>query len=142
MRQIPRKTAYIHFGKSIEKMETGQLNASHDVEHEAVNSVNQSDGRSLGPTCKQIPFTVHAEFLQAAFDEAETAITECEVPVGCVFVKYNDISNLTLDGSSSRNNLKIISRGRNSVNATKNATRHAEMNCIDKIHFNVLKGNY
>ena len=123
-------------------METSQLNTSHDIEYEAVNSVNQSDGRSLGPTCNTIPFTVHAEFLQAAFDEAETAITECEVPVGCVFVKYNDISNLTLDKSSSRNNLKIISRGRNSVNATKNATRHAEMNCIDKIHFNVLKGNY
>ena len=123
-------------------METGQLNTSHDIEYEAVNSVNQSDGRSLGPTCKTIPFTVHAEFLQAAFDEAETAITECEVPVGCVFVKNNDMSNLTFDGSSSRNNLKIISRGRNSVNATKNATRHAEMNCIDKIHFDILKGNH
>ena len=123
-------------------METGQLNASHDVEYEAGNSVNQSDGRSLGPTSKTVPFTVHAEFLQAAFDEAETAITECEVPVGCVFVKYNDISNLAIDETTSCNNLKIISRGRNSVNATKNATRHAEMNCIDKIHFNVLKGNY
>lgn len=40
-----------------------------------------------------------------------------EVPVGCVFV-YND---------------KIIATGANLVNETKNATRHAEMICIDRV---------
>ena len=42
-----------------------------------------------------------------------------EVPVGAIF--YDTQTQ------------KIIARGCNSVNATKNATRHAEFNCIDQV---------
>ncbi|KAJ8895377.1 hypothetical protein PR048_000709 [Dryococelus australis] len=38
-----------------------------------------------------------------------------EVPVGCLFVRHG----------------QIVAEGRNSVNETRNATRHAEMNCVD-----------
>lgn len=52
-----------------------------------------------------------------ALIEAKKALTEySEVPVGCVFL---------LDK-------KIIARGHNLVNTSKNATRHAEFVCIDQ----------
>lgn len=56
-------------------------------------------------------------FMHEAFVEARTALAEGEVPVGCVFV---------VDSA-------VIARGRNSVNAERNATRHAEMNCVDQV---------
>ncbi|KAM7361698.1 tRNA-specific adenosine deaminase 2 [Cochliomyia hominivorax] len=56
-------------------------------------------------------------FMEDAFDEARLALSCGEVPVGCVFI-YNG---------------KIIARGGNQVNATKNATRHAEFICIDQV---------
>jgi tRNA-specific adenosine deaminase 2 len=59
------------------------------------------------------------EYMQEAFVEAEKALEIGEVPVGCVFVDIND-------------NNKIVARGCNSVNASKNATRHAELNCVDQ----------
>lgn len=58
-------------------------------------------------------------FMLEAFKEAESALLKGEVPVGAVFV---DIKSG-----------QIVARGCNSVNATKNATRHAEINCIDSI---------
>lgn len=48
---------------------------------------------------------------------ANVALTFGEVPVGCIFL-YKD---------------EIIAEGRNNVNETRNATRHAERNCIDLI---------
>ncbi len=57
--------------------------------------------------------------MQEAFDEARKALEIGEVPVGCVFVDATTKS--------------VIARGRNSVNQTKNATRHAELNCIDQV---------
>lgn len=56
-------------------------------------------------------------FMHEAFVEARTALAEGEVPVGCVFV---------VDGA-------VVARGRNTVNAERNATRHAEMNCVDQV---------
>ena len=56
-------------------------------------------------------------FMEEAFGEARLALAAGEVPVGCVFI-YNG---------------NIIARGSNEVNATKNATRHAEFVCIDKV---------
>lgn len=56
-------------------------------------------------------------FMEAAFSEARLALAAGEVPVGCVFI-YNS---------------NIIARGGNEVNATKNATRHAEFVCIDQV---------
>ncbi|XP_072387718.1 tRNA-specific adenosine deaminase 2 [Diabrotica undecimpunctata] len=56
-------------------------------------------------------------FMDKAFFFAKEALSVQEVPVGCVFV-YHD---------------NIIALGRNTVNETRNATRHAEINCIEDI---------
>ncbi|XP_073820091.1 tRNA-specific adenosine deaminase 2 [Musca autumnalis] len=56
-------------------------------------------------------------FMSEAFVEARRALSVGEVPVGCVFVYQGN----------------VIARGANEVNATKNATRHAEFICIDQI---------
>lgn len=58
-------------------------------------------------------------FMEEALKEAKKSLYEFqEVPVGCVFVQ---------------NNNEIIARGHNLVNETKNATRHAELVCIDQV---------
>lgn len=62
------------------------------------------------------------QFMDAAFEQAREALAAGEVPVGCVFVR-DDV---------------IVARGRNTVNLTRNASRHAEMNCIDQV---LSKGN-
>lgn len=54
--------------------------------------------------------------MDEALNLAAEALEVGEVPVGCVFV-YND---------------KAIARGCNTVNETRNATRHAELNCMDQ----------
>lgn len=56
-----------------------------------------------------------AEFMELALEQAKFALDNLEVPVGCVIVE---------DG-------KVISSGSNKTNATRNATRHAEMEAID-----------
>ncbi|XP_040570421.1 tRNA-specific adenosine deaminase 2 [Lepeophtheirus salmonis] len=58
------------------------------------------------------------EYLEIAFSLAKEALDAGEVPVGCVFV---------------RNNKEIVAQGRNEVNATRNATRHAELVAIDTV---------
>ena len=55
--------------------------------------------------------------LQKAFELAEEALDNDEVPVGCVFVKSN----------------RVICEGRNRVNETKNATKHAEFVAIEAL---------
>lgn len=54
--------------------------------------------------------------MDEALDLATEALEAGEVPVGCVFV-YND---------------EAIAKGHNTVNETRNATRHAELNCMDQ----------
>ncbi|XP_073999924.1 tRNA-specific adenosine deaminase 2-like isoform X3 [Rhodnius prolixus] len=56
-------------------------------------------------------------WMKVALKHAEQALRDGEVPVGCLFIKHNN----------------IIAEGRNEVNVTKNATRHAEMMCIDTV---------
>ncbi|EGT37151.1 hypothetical protein CAEBREN_03345 [Caenorhabditis brenneri] len=56
-------------------------------------------------------------FLEKAFDLAQEALNEDEVPVGCIFVV----------------NGKEIGRGRNRVNETGDPTRHAEMVAVTEI---------
>ncbi|XP_076045403.1 tRNA-specific adenosine deaminase 2 [Oratosquilla oratoria] len=58
-----------------------------------------------------------SKWMDEAFTMAQEALQVGEVPVGCTFV-YKD---------------EIVGKGRNSVNKTKNATRHAEMNCVDEV---------
>lgn len=55
--------------------------------------------------------------MENALSNARQALANQEVPVGCVFVYRNE----------------IIADGANLVNDTKNATRHAEFICIDKV---------
>ncbi|NXE80213.1 ADAT2 deaminase, partial [Cochlearius cochlearius] len=49
--------------------------------------------------------------------QAKEALEKGEVPVGCLLV----------------HNGEVVGRGRNEVNETKNATRHAEMVAIDQV---------
>lgn len=55
--------------------------------------------------------------MEDALTNARRALANQEVPVGCVFVYQNE----------------IIAEGANLVNDTKNATRHAELICIDQV---------
>lgn len=57
------------------------------------------------------------DFMKRALELASEALIAQEVPVGCIF---------TING-------QIIAESRNCVNATKNPTRHAEINCIDTV---------
>ncbi|KAJ8941942.1 hypothetical protein NQ318_013275 [Aromia moschata] len=57
-------------------------------------------------------------FMEKAFFYAHEALAAQEVPVGCIFVYKSE----------------IIALGRNTVNETRNATRHAEMNCVDQVN--------
>lgn len=57
------------------------------------------------------------DFMEAALSVARLAKQNGEVPVGCVFV-YDH---------------QVIATGANLVNQTKNATRHAELICIDQV---------
>eukprot|EP00249_Psilotum_nudum_P013383 c24301_g3_i3 orf=652-1227(-) len=56
-------------------------------------------------------------FMRLALDEARDALTRKEVPVGCVLVEKG----------------QVIASGSNRSNETRNATRHAEMEAIDKV---------
>lgn len=55
--------------------------------------------------------------METALEEAKNSLRAGEVPVGCLFI-YKD---------------QVIASGSNTVNETHNATRHAEMNCIDQV---------
>lgn len=57
------------------------------------------------------------KWMDCAFDMARDALKNGEVPVGCLMV-YND---------------QVVGKGRNEVNETKNATRHAEMVALDQL---------
>lgn len=60
---------------------------------------------------------IEQSFMEKAFQFAYEALESQEVPVGCIFVHKND----------------IVAFGRNTVNETRNATRHAELNCINQV---------
>ena len=55
--------------------------------------------------------------MQAALQMAQEAYDSGEVPVGCVFVK----------------NSEIVARAGNETNQTRNATRHAEIICLENL---------
>ena len=59
----------------------------------------------------------HVYWMQKTFYLAQDALKAGEVPVGCLFV-YKD---------------EVIATGKNEVNQTKNATRHAELVAVDKV---------
>lgn len=55
--------------------------------------------------------------MEKALVSAERALVNGEVPVGCLFVCGEE----------------MLAEGANAVNETKNATRHAEMLCVDTV---------
>lgn len=59
----------------------------------------------------------HLCWMREAMNMAEEAMAAKEVPVGCVFVRDN----------------QIIAKARNRTNELRNATRHAELEAIDDI---------
>lgn len=59
------------------------------------------------------------QLFEECFEQAKLALVEKEVAIGCLFY-HKDWD-------------RVLAKGRNSVNITKNATRHAEMNCIDDL---------
>ncbi|XP_063089479.1 tRNA-specific adenosine deaminase 2 isoform X2 [Cavia porcellus] len=58
-----------------------------------------------------------AKWMEEAMRMAKEALKNTEVPVGCLMVYNNE----------------VVGKGRNEVNQTKNATRHAEMVAIDQV---------
>ncbi|ERM99019.1 tRNA-specific adenosine deaminase 2 isoform X2 [Amborella trichopoda] len=66
---------------------------------------------------KEDDFQFSMTFMGLALEQAKFALDNLEVPVGCVIVE---------DG-------KVIGFGSNRTNETRNATRHAEMESIDKL---------
>jgi tRNA-specific adenosine deaminase 2 len=67
-----------------------------------------------------------ASFMQLAINQAESALTHGEVPVGCVFVGADNY---------------VITTGFNLTNETRNGTRHAELVAIDKLLFSSAGGD-
>ncbi len=59
----------------------------------------------------------HTLWMEKAFEHAKLAFDNREVPIGCLLVMDEEA---------------IIGRGKNDVNRTKNATRHAEMMAVDE----------
>nr|XP_042118201.1 tRNA-specific adenosine deaminase 2 isoform X3 [Peromyscus maniculatus bairdii] len=57
------------------------------------------------------------KWMEEAMRMAKEALENTEVPVGCLMVYNNE----------------VVGKGRNEVNQTKNATRHAEMVAIDQV---------
>ena len=81
---------------------------------------------------------IEEHYMRQALDVARAALEVGEVPVGCVIVlrdpdeqrdckgSMNPIDSETCDGV-------IVSHGANQVNATRDATRHAELVAIDRM---------
>lgn len=79
------------------------------------------DMKEASSFCKE---ESHSMWMYKAFDLAEEAYKKGEVPVGCVIV-YDD--------------KKVLGVGKNQVNQTKNATRHAEGVAIDDALRNTIE---
>ncbi|XP_077566513.1 tRNA-specific adenosine deaminase 2 [Stigmatopora nigra] len=70
------------------------------------------------PTFEFCPTDVEvAKWMDIAFDMAKEALENGEVPVGCLLVHQD----------------QVVGKGRNQVNETKNATRHAEMVALEQL---------
>lgn len=81
---------------------------------------------------------IEEHYMRQALDVARATLEVGEVPVGCVIVlrnpdeqkdckgSTNSIDSATCDGV-------IVSHGANQVNATRDATRHAELVAIDRM---------
>ena len=95
---------------------------STDEQHHAVEAKNTEPNLSSSST-----YTSEDEaYMRLALQVAERALQLGEVPVGCVLVYDNP-----KEGPSSSS--VVVSHGANQVNATRDATRHAEIVAIDRL---------
>ena len=74
----------------------------------------------------------HEYFMSLALKVAQSALSIGEVPVGCVIVlrEFDSIKN---DDKELAPGGIVVSHGANQVNATRDATRHAECVAIDRM---------
>ncbi|XP_006891727.1 PREDICTED: tRNA-specific adenosine deaminase 2 [Elephantulus edwardii] len=79
---------------------------------EAKAASSMANGAACSVSAEEIE-----KWMEAAMNMAKDALENLEVPVGCLMVYNNE----------------IVGKGRNEVNQTKNATRHAEMVAIDQV---------
>ncbi len=70
--------------------------------------------------------------MNRAFELAKEALAVAEVPVGCVFQIDSECTTTEVNGRMSEVG-RILGEGRNEVNESKNASRHAEMVAIDRL---------
>lgn len=68
---------------------------------------------------------IHETYMLQALQVAKCALRKGEVPVGCIIVYHPS-------GSKEEEGI-IVSHGANMVNATRDATRHAELVAIDRV---------
>ncbi|ELV13869.1 tRNA-specific adenosine deaminase 2 [Tupaia chinensis] len=79
---------------------------------EAKAASTQAPGSACSVSAEEIE-----KWMEEAMCMAKDALENTEVPVGCLMVYNNE----------------VVGKGRNEVNQTKNATRHAEMVAIDQV---------
>jgi tRNA-specific adenosine deaminase 2 len=77
--------------------------------------------------------SVDEHYMRQALSVAYAALEIGEVPVGCVIVLVNHPSLPRQEGTDNIQSSVIISHGANQVNATRDATRHAELVAIDRL---------
>lgn len=85
--------------------------------------------------------TLEEFFMRHALDVAKSALMAGEVPVGCVIVWNKPFAEHEQDISKDEGDqvdylngtYVIVSHGSNQVNATRDATRHAECVAIDRL---------
>lgn len=75
--------------------------------------------------------------MRLALAEAEQALARREVPVGCVFVSQTPLDaslGATAAANGGSSGWHVLAGAGNETNEMGNATRHAEMVAMDKIH--------
>lgn len=89
---------------------------------------------------QQLPRNAQIEehYMRQALDVARAALEVGEVPVGCVIVlrdpeEQNDSKGSTNQIDNESCSGVVVSHGANQVNATRDATRHAELVAIDRM---------
>ena len=119
---------------------------SNMAEHTSVNDDggNSSNDNDVG---RNPDLEEEIYYMKQALSVAREALSIGEVPVGCVIVlrdgsiiepsiqqsKCNDTTSLNNNDGCIRSPSVIVSHGANQVNATRDATRHAEMVAIDRM---------
>jgi len=98
-----------------------QIGSAQDSITQPIIQFIQQLNTQPSPTLS-ISMDVHTSWMKEALCEAEAALAEDEVPVGCIIVH--------------RPTQRVIARGRNETNRTKNGTRHCEFVAIESLTSN------